>query len=301
MKSLYVIVLSVLAVVLSLTQCSSPVEQKSTLPQNKVTKKPLKAKDFFPLKTGNTWTYTRKTLNPGKICAFSERTIMGPSMHYDPGTTIFSTSHCLSYIAKTTKSQNGIFVSKETYTIMDNMVYKNEDYAFTDNKGEQVNGFYHVALSERGARDGRYWGSLSAKMREDPNVRWGKVNNTLHEIVKSRYADGAVTSNQIVAGLLKPEMYSSGHTWIVFSKGYNSIAVPAGMFSGCLVNRTVVGADNAEEVINGGEPHWVDKDGFGCFSTYSYFADGVGLVREFQVDSKGDTTYILELESFEIK
>ncbi|MBI3007993.1 MAG: hypothetical protein HYY56_00475, partial [Candidatus Omnitrophica bacterium] len=74
------------------------------------------------------------------------------------------------------------------------------------------------------------------------------------------------------------------------------IRVPAGTFSNCLKNCTMVNGENlADVLLKNAAPVYSEREGEKCFRTESFYVKDIGLVKEVQYNAKNKVTYQLEL------
>lgn len=240
---------------------------------------------YFPLKVGNTWTYKRTLKDPENVYTYTEKTTTEAGWSIPKGMIYFTVGRPLM------REKSG--TSKETYTIT----------------GKDEYNYFNVNLKgSKNYRDGRYYEDMFSPQPIDPNIRWKYVGEGIWELIDGYYGD-AKTENQTWMAVLKPDITLSNPTkenedppWIVGATMYNGkITVPAGTFSDVLENVTMVGGSNIGDVLTKNAPMKVTKeDDFGCYMTKSYYAKGVGLVLEIQLNTKNNETYRLELESYKI-
>lgn len=152
-------------------------------------------------------------------------------------------------------------------------------------------GLWEVAVPDTAARDGRYGGLVN---RPD-TILWGRVpsNKEVIQINEVMFWESAFQGHveQSIIFLVEthlPDMEVTmtpppGHVTYITRVQPIPITTPAGSFPCTL--EVIMQVD--------GEPYQ--------WTTTSYFAPGVGLVKEYQLNEKGRQTYIMELTHYELK
>jgi len=253
---------------------------------------------YFPLKIGNSWTYKREVKNPENVYTYSKKTTTEAGWDIPKGTTYFTVEKPLIH------EKPG--VSHETYTITGNGEY---NYFMVKVTGES-----------KTFRDGRYGDELYEQT--EPNIRWKYVGEGMWELINGYYGDSK-TDGQTWMTVLNPDKIlcdpikeGEEPLWMVGATMYKGkLTVPAGTFSDILENITIVGGSNIDEILTNddtpmkvnsknalGDPiKSTEKNPFGCYMVKSYYAKGVGLILEIQLNPQNQESYRLELEKYEIK
>lgn len=272
-------------------------EAKKPQPKEGPEEKPLikeeEMKRFFPLAVGNSWKYKRTVYKSEEVFYSTEQTIV-KSESDSPleGTTYLTVGRAIGELP-----QNSI----EAYTI----------FNFTL-AGRPEGALWNVKIEGNNPRDGRY---SSFTNKEDPNIRWHYVEKGVWEIMDGEYL-GADTENRNWLVLLTPNVIISTSSkdgepslramGAVLTK--EIITTPAGVFSNCLKNCTMIKGKNLAGVLLknevaqfSDEEDIFGKDSFGKFLKISYYAREVGLIKEIQYNFKGEITYELELIEYNVK
>jgi len=254
------------------------------LPKEKQTTESLRR--YLPLAVGNKWTYQRTVYQSDEVFHYGKQIIEKPNWNSPPRGAVYFT------VGRTIEKMP--YSSRETYTI--------SNFTLADKFA-----FWEVEIEGIIPRDGRY---SSLYTKKEPNVKWLYVNEGIWEIMDGEYSD-AETKNQTWLAVLKPGIIISdsvkqGETpfWAIGAVlTPEKITTPAGKFLNCLKNCTMIRGQNLKEVLLENKPpeylEW--EDGFGSFTTISYYAKDVGLIKEVQYNSKGEVTYKLELIDYNVK
>jgi hypothetical protein len=221
------------------------------------------ASNFLPLAIGNKWVY-QKTISQD-VFAWEAYQVKGEK---------------IVTFAVGTPPNMPSGTSQETYLIIDTI---NEN-------GLQ---YWELQVSDSKARDGRY-GSWYTK---PDRILWGRVPSSEHlveidEVMTTR--TGFFTDEKRHEGVLLLEPLQSGVKATIQQVGLDEVQVtalpelanvetPAGKFPCSFEMITEVKTDQYQ------------------WTTYSYYAPGVGLVKEVQKDDKGNVTYVMELTGYELK
>ena len=217
---------------------------------------------YLPLSSGNKWVYRKTVLR--KVFAWQAYGKVGQS------TVTF---------ARGTPPNILPGESEETFTV-------------TDKVEENGLELWKIAVSSPTARDGRYGSWLTTP----DTILWGRVPSSEHviEIDEILVSQSVFEGERRHRGILLVETLVKGTEatlqslkpvkFVASAKSVDA-EVPAGRFKGCLeITMKVEGTG--------------DQEGW---TTYSYYAAAVGLVRELQKDDRNNTTYILELIRYELK
>lgn len=151
-------------------------------------------------------------------------------------------------------------------------------------------GLWEIEVSAPLSRDGRYGGGYTKPDR----IMWGRMPSSediieIDEILtQESYFEGTkkyrgvLLAQSLIEGAEATLMLSGSDTTYTASSTWTEITVPAGTFSCTLEMVTQVESD------------------FASWKTYSYYAPGVGLVKEMQVDDSGRSAYTLELVQYQV-
>lgn len=253
---------SLVLILLLLSACgrnSIPVSSVSVSSCRKpATKASQATSNFLPLVAGNTWTYAK--------------TVSDEVFSWEAYSPKNSTEVTLA-IGAPPDLQVG--KSAETYRIT--RIVQESGFEFAE-----------VEVSSATARDGRY----GAWYTKPDRILWGRVPSSEHliEMDEVMIANATVFQDERrFQQILLAEPFESGVEATlqqlsavkqVVSADLVDVTVPAGHFPCTLVVTTAV--ENQET-------KWL---------TYSFYALGVGLVKEVQQNSSGETTYDLELTQY---
>jgi len=229
--------------------------------------------DYLPLCTGNSWTYIHVE-EPGRIIRnWAEVVLKGG----------------LIYSVRGRKPSSGS-TKTEVYTVGDSITL------------DQIR-FWNIEIknSASDARDGRYH-----HIPEPPRLLlWGKRlldDGSLLSIVEERIVRySTMTSIPSEAEhraelLIAPErqgirvIAGRGIAEMICLPNRITINTPAGEFTNCITMVTRVEPEEGSS----------DDDVESGWESYSYYAPGVGLVKEVQKDLDDNVNYTLELKSYNI-
>lgn len=218
---------------------------------------------YLPLSVGNNWTYRKKVPEGAKVF------FIKPYPHGENEAILKGPSEILSG------------ESQETFVVKD---HRTED-------GIER---WEITITPKTARDGRYG---TGPFKNADTVLWGRVissgsvieigeifiyNSSILEPKERRhtlplFVEPLLENADVTIFGNAPGEYGSSHKRV-------TVEVPAGRFEGCLeMVQKVKGTDE-----------------YKMWTIHSYFASGVGLVKEIQKDEKGNTTYTLELLKYEL-
>jgi hypothetical protein len=229
--------------------------------------------DYFPLQTGNSWTYIRTEEQGQVVSNWAQETILRTGTVYNvrgrqfpeaPGTTT------------------------EVYTV-------GESIELDPNHYWNLNPihFWNIKINDEAVRDGRYGDKLDRPRR----ILWGKkqLNEgnilviveevTVHLSTMATIPSEAVHKAELLIAPPKEGIgvkTQRGNAEIVCRPMRETVNVQAGSFANCLV--MVTSGDGLES----------------GWETHSYYAPNVGLVQEVQRDSGGNVTYTLTLKDYKI-
>ena len=175
-----------------------------------------------------------------------------------------------------------------------------ETYTITEEIDLEI---WAVDIIGENPRDGRYNSGEGGVSK----VSWSYSEDGVSECIASRHMSYDCESDALMALLKKGIViyYSKDEEtppyWAIGSPDHgDTVQVQAGVFMDCIRNCTMVYGSNILDVVERGSvPDFQDRD-FGCFRTETYYARGVGMVKEVQYNTNGDKTYELELVSFSL-
>jgi hypothetical protein len=240
---------------------ATPLPTTNTPPPTRAEASAGIAATTLPLAEGNKWVY-KKTVSR-KVFAWEAYGKLG-----EDSVTF----------ARGTPPDIPLGESEETFTVVGKV----------DEDGLE---FWEIAVSSPTARDGRYGSWLTTPDR----ILWGGTysDEQVVEIQEIMISESVFEGEKRHHGLLLLEPLVEGKqaevqfmNAISFTASFESanIQVPAGNFETCLEMITQVkGSD--------------DQEGW---TTISYYAPGVGLVAEVQLDDQDQPTYTLELLRYEL-
>jgi len=221
-------------------------------------------KEYFPLAIGNSWSY-RCTIREGLKPLFSlQASVEKSPSPYGPhreGSRIWNSGFC-------SNARSGI----ETYAIFD---YDQEHDAFK------------VRVSDGAIDDRKY------SLQQKGDVYWRYNEYGVFETVRAYDLGETILVHDFLAFLVPGEGLRDMDERmrdIQCGKSFETVEVPAGNFTRCLKNIVT------QQYITTPDGK-ADKK----MKVVSYFAPGVGLVKETQYDSIGQETYSLELTDFSIR
>lgn len=151
-------------------------------------------------------------------------------------------------------------------------------------------GLWKMEISDPLSRDGRYGGGYT----KPDQILWGRVPSSeeiieIDEIlIKESYFEGTkkyetvLLAQSLIEGAEVTLMLSNSKVTYAVSSTWTEITVPAGTFPCTLEVVTQVVSDYASWEI------------------FSYFAPGVGLVKEMQIDGSGQAAYTMELVEYHV-
>lgn len=153
--------------------------------------------------------------------------------------------------------------------------------------GDEI-GLWKMEVSDTLSRDGRYGGGYT----KPDQILWGRVPSSediieINEIlIKESYFEGTKKYETVLLAQSLIEgadvMLSNSKVTYAASSTWAEITVPAGTFPCTLEMVTQVVSD------------------FASWKIYSYFAPGVGLVKEMQIDDSGQAAYTMELVEYHV-
>jgi hypothetical protein len=222
----------------------------------------LQQSPYLPMAKGNKWTY-RKTVHKGtKVFCWEAWEFKGK----------------LKYVhLPLDKLKPGVTM---------------EEYKVTDEQEEDGKKRWTIDVGDaEQARDGRYGGII----RTPEKIMWGRFVSSEHLIefgeilVAENVFEGTLRQERtLLLQPLLPNLEAHSHllTPVVYkcSAKRKTVTVPAGEFSGCLEVTMIVSGKGGNE-----------------WSTISYYAPSVGLVKEYQRDPDDKTTYTMELTDYELQ
>ena len=235
--------------------------------------------EYLPLSKGNSWTYKRTVFSDKGV--FTIRPASG-----GPGIAMGN-------------SNVGLGTTLETYEVKD-----------WDSKQKA----WQITVNNMSGRDGRYGGLILSD--EVDKIFWGidpSQKDALIVIEKlllppsvfrgERRTKFPILIDPMAEGTMLEFQYGEFMRVKSISGLGRDISVTAGKFSSLLL----VIFEMKPQGITGKKPANVKKTGetkkFNWedgWTTASFYAPGVGLVREVQKDSKGNETYLLELIKYEL-
>ncbi len=253
------------------------------LPKEKQTTETLKR--YLPLAVGNKWTYQRTVYKSDEVFHYRKQIIEKPGWNSPPrGAVYFTLGRTIEKMPQS---------SLETYSISNSTL--TDKFASWD-----------VEIEGTIPRDGRY---SSLYIKEEPNVKWLYVDGGVWELMQGEYL-GAETISQTWLAVLEPGIIISDSAkegeipfWAIGAVLIpEKITTPAGKFSSCLKNCTMIRGQNLKEVLLKDMPpeYSEQEDGFGNFTTISFYAEDVGLIKEVQYNSKGELVYELALIEYKV-
>ena len=236
--------------------------------KGKFVKDSLQSK-YFPLAKGNQWEYKRTLFEGRKVFSWEAYTLVvkGYNSSEKEGETTFTT------ISRGSLPQQ----SEETYSV--------KDQAYDEN-GIPM---WEIEISSPTARDGRYEGLTLAP----DTILWGRVPSgegviEIGEILISEHFFAGKRKHkgtllvEPLAEEVEARMQPMGlPVEFITSAKLISVTVPAGRFHKCLQMITKVKVKGDDKIKS--------------WTTYSYYAPKVGLVKEVQKNNEDKETYTLEL------
>lgn len=242
----------------------------------------MSVESLMPLKLGNSWTYDWKFTSKSK-----DPVLNGLQFYsYGDGPSCTARIFGQSYADHT-----------ETYKI----VRQDKDHFFFNVTGSN-------SVKTRLLRDGRYgdaveycwtrWQKNDVGVTESIKRPWNtpamglldgkpKPENDLprddRNVLMFPHKDGKIIKNRI------EYTYTNSIRWIYDSLDLRSVTVPAGTFDGCVSVRA--------QLLEDKDP----KNPKVAFETQSWWAPGVGMVKEIQTTPDGDTVYEMQLQSYDLK
>lgn len=223
---------------------------------------------YFPLDVGNRWVYRKTVSKNVEVFAWECPEI-------EKGKTTFVFGPVKEIIPGTTE---------ETYIVKDEM----------DEDGRKR---WLIDVGSEKARDGRY-GCLYSRVDK---IFWGRLISgkdviEIGEMMVWEHFAGPFKQERtlLIEPLLKDaevriKRIDSIET--VCSSKKANVSVPAGKFNDCL---EIISRVEAPDIRS-------KTPKKGVWKTYSYYAPGIGLVKEEQKNDSGESTYILELTQHTIK
>jgi hypothetical protein len=233
---------------------------------------------FFPLAAGDTWTYRRVVAEGQKVLFWdaypsngSTFTEWGPHPDIAPG------------------------VTEETYQVTGRVDSPTWDLLFPDGAPttHTVIPFWYVSVTPDTARDGRYKGLMT----HPDQILWGRAASSPYLIqidellVHNCSACAPIDETKVFTRIPFVEVLVPGNSvkitrYVAVTLEVPiqrfQITVPAGTFDDCV---------RATETVTTDDVSW---------TLDSYYAPGVGLVSETQVDASGVTRYVLELSTYNV-
>ena len=278
MKKKTIVGLIAIAAIVAVVIFAGCVEEDTT-----VSTPTPKEQNYLPLAKGNTWTYERTVEDPEKVYIWRHLVCLQTGHTY--------TARGLGFKKNDDIPKKGI----EKYTV--------------ENRGK-IDGkeFWEINISTLYARDGRYQFVGHPAER----ILWGRISTgetDLRSWVEERINYGFAPLSPCMSGLsysktvhqawflLEPRedlevSTEYGLTTITATANRIDILTPAGKFPKCLEVITEVASEDETKKSSDIGMGW---------TTYSYYAPNVGLVKEVQKDYKGDTTYTLELIDYKLQ
>ncbi len=168
--------------------------------------------------------------------------------------------------------------------------------------GEREGIFWKISVEGTKPRDGRY-----SPILVQPNIRWGYQGQAVNERTdgvwlslddKEYYSEDYRWAVVLVPNTVHSDPFRDPPRWAVAARiaENETVRVPAGAFTDCLKNITMIHGKNITDVLfRGVTPAYSSEDGY---MVISYYAKGIGLVKEIQYDTNGRENYLLELKSF---
>ena len=262
---------------------------------------PVASGNYLPLAKGNTWEYERTVSDSKRVCSWQHE------LHIMPGgmTMVYSTRGF------------GLMVE-------DPPKRSTERYSVTGQEKAGDDSFWVIDVKGECPRDGRYyrhgtpaekvlWGRLSAKGPRGSSMTF--FQERVHYGMDYDSFSGPRYSREHHATMLIiPDLPGSSLSMNVEPAEVaclgttESVKVPAGTFNNCLVMLTTLPPegigdlrDRMPKLPAGMEvPPPKENDFTRGWTTKTYFARGVGMVKEVQVSWDGRETYRLELKKYNI-
>lgn len=243
-------------------------------------------REYFPLEAGRSWTYMRTVKKSEAVCYYATQNRTQP--YKASGREALSEEITMKRFVVLCGMQGSYPPkSEETYTIT----------------GERDGIFWKVRVEGTRPRDGRY----SPPAGVQPNVRWGYQGKGVNERTDGvwlSFDDGEYYSEDhrwlaiLMPNSVHSDPFKKAPRWAVAATiaADETLRVPAGIFSDCLKNVTMIHGKNITDVLfRSAAPTYASENGF---TTISYYVRGIGLVQEIQYDVQGQQTYLLELKTF---